>query len=212
MKAVLFALFVALLMVGCIYMPGGVVFIIVLSIIFPFILLLHWGRKLEEKTYEATERTKERKAREEEKKNEEDRHRYDQWLQGMPTKLSQKGFSSLSGKDRDELFLIYQLLMNGGDLSQSQNRLMEIALADSATSKFLELRGSQGNVPSPENSLSPQMPVAFSALGIVGAAGILQRGQIRQELNEINENLDEVSEDLDEMSGGEADPSGFDFF
>ncbi len=102
--------------------------------------------------------------------------------------------------------------MNGGDLNKLQKRLMEIALADSATSKFLELRGSQGNVPSPENSLSPQMPVAFGALGIAAGAGIVQRGQIRQELNEINENLDEVSEDLDKMSGGEADPSGFDFF
>ena len=87
------------------------------------------------------------------------------------------------------MFLIYQLLVNGGELNQTQNRLLEIALADPATSKFLELRGSQGNMPSPTTSLSPQMTGAFSALGIAGAAGIMQRGQIRQELNEINENL-----------------------
>ena len=114
---------------------------------------------------------------------------YNHWLQEMPAKLSQGGFSSLCGKDRDELFLIYQLLMNGGELNQTQKRLLEIALADPATSKFLELRGSQGNMPSPTTSLSPQMTGAFSALGIAGAAGIMQRGQIRQELNEFNENL-----------------------
>ena len=136
------------------------------------------------------------------KRNEDDRHRYNHWLQGMPAKLSQGGFSSLGGKDRDELFLIYQLLMNGGDLNESQKRLMEIALVDPATSKFLELRGSQGAVPSPENSLSPQMSGAFSALGIAGAAGIMQRGQIRQELNEINENLDQMSGG--DASGGDA--------
>ena len=118
-----------------------------------------------------------------------DENNYNRWLQEMPAKLSQGGFSSLGGKDRDELFLIYQLLMNGGELNQTQKRLLEIALADPATSKFLELRGSQGNMPSPTTSLSPQMTGAFSALGIAGAAGIMQRGQIRQELNEINENL-----------------------
>jgi hypothetical protein len=126
---------------------------------------------------------------EKEKRRPIDENNYNRWLQEMPAKLSQGGFSSLGGKDRDELFLIYQLLMNGGELNQTQKRLLEIALADPATSKFLELRGSQGNMPSPTTSLSPQMTGAFSALGIAGAAGIMQRGQIRQELNEINENL-----------------------
>jgi hypothetical protein len=126
---------------------------------------------------------------EQEKRRLIDENNYNRWLQEMPAKLSQGGFSSLGGKDRDELFLIYQLLMNGGELNQTQKRLLEIALADPATSKFLELRGSQGNMPSPTTSLSPQMTGAFSALGIAGAAGIMQRGQIRQELNEVNENL-----------------------
>jgi hypothetical protein len=119
----------------------------------------------------------------------EQKRAYDHWLQEMPAKLSQGGLSSLGGKDRDELFLIYQLLVNGGELNQTQKRLLEIALADPATSKFLELRGSQGAVPSPKKSLNPQMKGAFSALGIAAGAGMMQRGQIRQELNEINENL-----------------------
>ena len=126
---------------------------------------------------------------------------YNHWLQEMPAKLSQGGFSSLDVKDKDELFLIYQLLMDGGELNQMQNRLLEIALADPATSKFLELKGSQGNMPSPTTSLNPQMKGAFSALGIAAGAGIMQRGQIRQELNEINENLTDNGEG--DAGGGE---------
>ena len=146
---------------------------------------LYFGLSLPDPEKKQTVQEKERKRRLERKRQ----RRYDHWLQEMPAKLSQGGFSSLDVKDKDELFLIYQLLMNGGGLNQTQNRLLEIALADPATSKFLELRGSQGSIPSPTTSLSPQMTGAFSALGIAGAAGIIQRGQIRQELNEINENL-----------------------
>ena len=162
-----------------------------------------WAKREEKRELQA-KLEREREEREKARIEKRDRQRYDQWLQRMPTKLSQKGFASLDGKDRNELFFIYQLLMNGGDLNQLQKRLMEIALADTATVKFLELKGSQGNVPSPENSLSPQMSGAFSALGIAAGAGIIQRGQIRQELNEINESMDDGS-------GGEVDSGGFDF-
>ena len=99
--------------------------------------------------------------------------------------------------------------LNVLDLNEEQKRLMAIALKDPATSKFLELKQQRGEAPSPKNSLDPQMSKAFSALGIAGAAGIMQRGQIRQQLNEINENLDEIPSG--DASGGDAggDFSGF---
>jgi len=129
---------------------------------------------------------------------------YNNWILETQTKISQKGFSSLGDKDRDELFFIYQLLVNGGSLNQSQKRIIEVALGDPIITKFLELRGAQGNTPHPRQSLNPQMTRAFSALGIVGTAGVIQRHQIQQELNDINERMDEGS-------GGEADSGGFDF-
>ena len=138
------------------------------------------------------------------KELEEEKLRYNQWLQETRTKLSQGEFSSLGDKDRDELFLIYQLLVNGGSLKHSQEIIMDLALTDPATAKFLKLRGSQENVPKPENSLSPQMTDAFGTLKIATGAGIIQRGQIRQQLNEINENLEDGSK-------GEIDSDGFDF-
>jgi len=71
-------------------------------------------------------------------------------------------------------------------------------VADELLKKAVARR--QGNAPSPAQSsgISPTQ-----SLGIVGAAGIVQRGQIRQELDEINDNLDEGSE-------VEPDSDGFD--
>jgi hypothetical protein len=187
MDALLIGLFFLLLMAGCgmcVYMERN-------------------KRRMEEEgEKERLVVEKERRVVEEERRL-IDEYNYNHWLQEMPAKLSQGGFSSLGGKDRDELFLIYQLLMNGGELNQTQNRLLEIALADPATSKFLELRGSQGSIPSPTTSLNPQMTGAFSALGIAAGAGIMQRGQIRQELNEVNENLADNGGG-DASGGGEA--------
>ena len=121
----------------------------------------------------------------------------------MPAKLSNGGLSSLDARDRLELSLLFTLFMNEGDLSKVERSIIEIALADPAISKFLELKLSQGVTASPNSSINPQMSGAFTALGIAGSAGIMQRNQIRQELNEMKENLDE-------MSGGESDPGGFD--
>ena len=58
----------------------------------------------------------------------EQNEKYSEWIKSVTHGLLQSGFSCLDASDLDELYLIYQLMMNGGDLNEEQKRLMAIAL------------------------------------------------------------------------------------